>query len=180
MKTLFTYFSGISRPGEKSFFKRILHSGSWKLIFCLAETSLFQYLKYPLHLKHIFYLLEIYFKRILCCSQWQSNFCLVETIFSHSHFWEALLQLEGGRYFLKNLISVRGNHFREIFSDTDWNGSCFLVQWNHIFQGILLSGKRKRIFALFKLCAFFRSFFLLVDNILEIRCKPVFFNFFMS
>ena len=115
-----------------------------------------------------------------CCSQWQPTFCLVETIFSHSHFWEALLQLEGGRYFLKNLISVRGNHFREIFSDTDWNGSCFLVQWNYIFQGILHSGKRKRIFALFKLCAFFRSFFLLVDNILEIRCKPVFFNFFMS
>ena len=113
MKTLFTYFSGISRPGEKSFFKRILHSSSWKLIFCLAETSLFQYLKCPLHLKHIFYLLEIYFKRILCCSQWQPTFCLVETIFSHSHFWEALLQLEGGRYFLKNLISVRGNHFRE-------------------------------------------------------------------
>ena len=29
----------------------------------------------------------------------------------------------------------------------------------------------------YKLCAFIRSFFLLVDAMLEIRCKPVFFNF---
>ena len=31
----------------------------------------------------------------------------------------------------------------------------------------------------YKLCAFIWSFFLLVDTILEIRCKPLFFPFFL-
>ena len=32
----------------------------------------------------------------------------------------------------------------------------------------------------YKLCVFIRSFFLLVDSIPEIRCKPIFFHFFYS
>ena len=31
-----------------------------------------------------------------------------------------------------------------------------------------------------RLCAFIRSFFLVVDTRLEIRCKPIFFEFFNS
>ena len=31
----------------------------------------------------------------------------------------------------------------------------------------------------YKLCAFIRSFFLLVDTMLEIRCKAIFFDFFL-
>ena len=31
----------------------------------------------------------------------------------------------------------------------------------------------------YKLCAFIRSFFQLVDTMLEIRCKSIFFNFFL-
>ena len=43
---------------------------------------------------------------------------------------------------------------------------------------ILASGNKFSID--YKLCAFIRSFFLLVDTMLKIRCKPIFFEFFNS
>ena len=67
-------------------------------------------------------------------------------IFSFKFFWKPLLQLEGGQYLNKNLISARGSHFLQSFSDTDSNGNSFSVQKNRIFQGILHSGQWKHIF----------------------------------
>ena len=61
-------------------------------------------------------------------------------------FLKPLLQLEGGQYVLKNIISATGNRFLQFFSDTDSNRSSFSIQGNRIFQGILHSGKWKPIF----------------------------------
>ena len=41
---------------------------------------------------------------------------------------------------------------------------------------ILASGNG--IFTYYKVCAFTQSFFHLVDTMLEIKCKPIFFDFF--
>ena len=126
-----TFTLAFFSSGGNVVWKWILHSGLWKP-FCSNISSI------PSIWKH---LLEIYFKRILYYSQWERIFCLVEAIFLFIHFfWKPLLQLEGGQYFLKNLISARGNRFYQFFSDTDSNGSRFSLQWNRIFQGILHSG----------------------------------------
>ena len=69
-----------------------------------------------------------------------------------------------------NLISARGNRFLQFFLDTDSNGSSFSVLWNRIFlkeSFILASGDGFSIN--YKLSAFIRSFFLLVEKILKIR-----------
>ena len=150
----------------------MLHSGQWK--------PFFQYLKYPFHWKQFFHLFEIYFKRILYYSQWQRIFCLVETIFFHSHFLETIIAIRGRPIFKKeSLISARGNRFQFIQ---------ILIQMEVAFRSseiaffkesfILASGNRCSIN--YKLFAFIWGFFLLVDTILEIRCKPVFFDFFYS
>ena len=60
------------------------------------------------------------------------------------------------------------------FSDTDSNGSSLLVHWNLIFQRILHSGQWKRFLVDYKPFALIQSFFLLVETILEIKCRPIF------
>ena len=96
--------------------KRILLSGQWKRIFWLAETILFQYLKYAFHWKQFFHLLEIYFKRILYYRRSQRNFCSVETIFFHPDFFgNHYCNQTDANIFLKNLISDRKNLFLQLF-----------------------------------------------------------------
>ena len=80
-------------------------------------------------------------------------------------FVQTIIAIRRRPIFLKNLVSAGRNRLLYFFSDTDSNGSSFLVQWFSIN---------------YKLCASIRSFFLLVDTILQIRCKPILFHFFYS
>ena len=49
-----------------------------------------------------------------------------------------------------------------------------------VFKESFILASGSRFWINYKLCAFIWSFFLLVDTILEIRCKPIFFYFFYS
>ena len=161
---------------ENAFLKRILHSGQWKRIFWLVENILFQYLKYPFHL----HLLEIYFKQIIYYSQWQRILCFAEMIFFHSDFFgNHYYNIREANIYKKDLISARRNHFLQFFFQ-------ILTRMEVAFRSskiaffkqsfILASGNGFSIN--YKLCAFIRSFFLLADTMLEIRCKAIFFDFF--
>ena len=96
-----------------------------------------------------------------------------DDILSFIFFWKPLLQLEGGQQYLqKKFISARGNRFLHFSSDTRIEvafRSSEIVFFKESF--ILASGSGFSIN--YKLCAFIRSFFLLVDTMLEIRCKPI-------
>ena len=83
-----------------------------------------------------------------------------------------LLPLEGEQY-LKKSYFCQWKPFSLIFSDTDSNGSSLLVHLNRIFQLILHSGQWKRFLVNYKPFAFIQSFFLLVDTIFEIKCRPI-------
>ena len=125
----------------------------WNLIFWLVETILFQYFKYAFHLKQFFHLLEVYFKRILHYSQWQRIFFLFlleETVFFN--FFQILFRMEVS--FWPSEITF----FKKSFILASGNG-CLIN---------------------YKLCAFVWSFFLLVNAILEIRRKVIFFDLFYS
>ena len=90
------------------------------------------------------------------------------------------MQLEAGQYFLKSLVSARGNsllHFFKILTQMEvafWSSEIALFKESFILAG----GNGFSIN--YKLCAFIRNFFLLVDTMLEIMCKPNFFDFFYS
>ena len=77
-------------------------------------------------------------------------------------FWKPLLQLERGQHLRKSCFCQKKPF--SLISDTE--------------SFSLASGNRFSI--KYELCAFIRSFFLLVDTILEIRCQPIFFLFFYS
>ena len=96
-------------------------------------------------------------------------------------FWKPLLQVEGAQsFYLKHLVSARRNRFLFFFfqalirmevalrsSEIAFFRKCF----------VLASGNEFLINC--KLYASMRSFSLLVDTILEIRCQPIFFYFFL-
>ena len=86
---------------------------------------------------------------------------------------KALLPLEGDQYLKKSHFCL-WKPFSLTFSDTDANGSRLLAHWNRILQRILHSGQGKWFLANYKPFAFTQSFFLLVDTILEIKCRPNF------
>ena len=67
-------------------------------------------------------------------------FCLMETIFFHLYFFETVLAIRGNPIFLKNVIPACRNRILQFFSDTNSNGSSFLVQLNCVFQRMLHSG----------------------------------------
>ena len=150
----------------KIIFQQILHSGQWKLIFWLVETILCQYLKYLFHWKQFFHLLKIYFKRILYHRQCQQIFFLVETTFFHSHFFGNHYCNQREAIILKKSCFCQKKPCSLFVFDTDSNGSS------------LAGGNGFSINQ--KLCAFIRSFFLLVDTILQISCQPISFHFFYS
>ena len=143
------------------------------------ETILFIYLKYLFHWKQFFYLLEIYFKRILYYSQWQRIFSLVETIFFHSHFF-------GNHYCNKREANILKKNF--LLEETAFFNLFFqiLIRMKVVFRSseiaffkesfILAGGNGFSIN--YKLCAFIQSFFLLMDIILEISGKLIFFDVF--
>ena len=145
----------------------------------LMETILCQYLKYPFQWKQFFHLLEIYFKRILYYSYWQRIFLLVETIFFHSHFfWKPLMQLEGVHFCCKKPSSL----FFLLFSFQVLVRMEVTLRSNEIafFKESFVLASGNGFLINYKLCVLIRSFFLLVNTILEIRCKPVLFHFFYS
>ena len=145
------------------------------------ETILCQYLKYPFHWKQFFHLLEIYFKRILYYKQWQRIFFLVETIFFHSHFFlESIIASRGSPKFLKHLVSARRNRFLFFFQALIRTEVAFRSSEIAFFRKSFVLASGNGFLINCKLYAFIRSFSLLVDTILEIRCKPIFFHFFYS
>ena len=143
------------------------------------ETILCQYLKYPFHWKRFFHLLEIYFKRILYYSQWQRIFFLKETIFFHSHFFfETIAEIRGTPKFLKHLVFARRN--RVLFFQAlirmevaFWSSEIAFFSGNPSFwlveTDFWLTGNFMLLFGAF-LCWW----------TLEIRCEPIFFDFFYS
>ena len=96
-------------------------------------------------------------------------------------FWKPLLQLEGGQYFKKILFLLEEtfffffHFFQTLIRKKVAFGSSEIAFLKESF--ILAIGTGFLIN--YKLCAFIRSFFLLLDTILEIRCKPIFFHFFL-
>ena len=100
-------------------------------LFWLDETDFLASGNYFVPVHQISFILEIvvdiYFKRILYYGQCQRIFFLMGTILSHSYFFETI-------------IAIRGRPFSLIFSDTNSNGSSFLIHFNRIFQLILHSG----------------------------------------
>ena len=83
------------------------------------------------------------------------------------------LPLEGDQYLKKSYL-CQWKSFSLIFLDTDSNGSSLLVHLYRIFQLILHPGQWKRFLVNYKPFAFIRSFFLLVETIHEIKCRPIF------
>ena len=91
-------------------------------------------------------------------------------------FLETIIASRGSPKFLKHLVSARRNRF--LFFQA-------LIRMEVAFRSseiaffrksfVLASGNEFLINC--KLYAFIRSFSLLVDTILEIRCKPIFFHF---
>ena len=129
------------------------------------ETISFQYLKYPFHWKLFFYLLEIYFKQILYNSQWWWISCLLETIFFHSDLF--------GNYYC--------NWRRVIF----FKKLLFLVLQRKPFSSFFFQIlPRMEVAFRFSEMAFLKGSFILASGngfpMLEIRCKPVLFDFFNS
>ena len=76
--------------------KRILHSSQWKLISWLVKNIFCQYVKYIYH--------------FITASGNGFSFQWKQYSFVHI-FWKLLLQLQGGKYFFKNLVFVRRNSF---------------------------------------------------------------------
>ena len=96
----------------------------------------------------------------------------------HSHFFlETITAIRGRPKFLKHLVSARRN--RVLFFQA-------LIRMEAAFRSSEIAFFRKSFVLAsgngflinYKLYAFIRSFSLLVDTILDIRCKPIFFHFF--
>ena len=141
---------------------------------------MWQYFKYPFHWKQFFHVLEIYFKRILYDSQWQRVFFLVETIFFHSYFLETIIAIRGRQYLKKILFLLEETVFFILFSILIRMEVAFRSSEIAFFKESFVLASGNGFSINYKLCAFIRSFFLLVDTILQFRCKPIFFHFFYS
>ena len=139
-----------------------------------------QYLTYLFHWKQFFHLLEIYFKQILYYSQWQRIFFLVETIFFHSHFFGNHYRNYRRQYFKKILFLLEETVFFILFSILIRMEVAFRSSEIAFFKESFVLASGNGFSINYKLCAFIRSFFLLVDTILQFRCKPIFFHFFYS
>ena len=104
-------------------------------------------------------------------------------ILSFTFFRRPLLQLEGG-HFKKILLLLKETVFFILF----YFFFQILIRMEVAFWSSEISFFRE-FFILaggngfpinYTFCAFTRSFFLVVETILQIRCKPIFFHFFYS
>ena len=144
--------------------------------FLASENHLFQYLKYSFLWKQLFNILN---KSFITATG--NGFSVQWKRYSFIHI------------FLETIIAIRG---RPIFKETSY--FCQRKPFSSFFFQILIRMKVafrsseiaffKKSFILasgngfsinYKLCAFIRSFFLLVDTILGIRCKPILFGYFI-
>ena len=99
-----------------------------------------------------------------------------DDILSFTFFFETIIASSGRPKFFKHLVSARRNRF--LFFQA-------LIRMEVAFRSseiaffresfVLASGNEFLINC--ELYAFIRSFSLLVDTVLEIRCKPIFFHF---
>ena len=102
-------------------------------------------------------------------------------ILSFRFFWKALLQQKGSHYFIKKICNCRRNRFLQLFFQILTRMKvAFRFSEIAFFKESFILASRNGFSINYKLCAFIWNFFLLVDAMLEIRCKPVFFNFFYS
>lgn len=85
---------------------------------------LYQLLKYFVHWKRFFHLVNKFFKTVFYDGQQQRIFYFVGTVFFHSYFLKPLLQLEGGPFY-KTIISAGGNRFLQIFHTLNWMEAVF-------------------------------------------------------
>ena len=135
---------------------------------------MFQYLKHTFHWRQFFHLLEIYFKQILqpvaTDFQFSGNDILLFTF-----FWKPLSQLEEGQYLKKYILFLlEETVFFFFFQILISMEVAFRSNEIAFFKKSLILASGNGFSINYKLCAFIRSFFLLVGTILEIRCKPIY------
>ena len=157
--------------------KQILHSGQWKLIFWLVEIILFQYLKYTFHWKRLFYHVGVYplLKAVA------TNFLFTENgILSLRFFFEIIIAIRRRPiFFLKQILFLlEETFFKFFFQILTRMEVAFSSSEIKFFKESFILASGNGIFSNYKVCAFTQSFFHLVDTMLEIRCKPIFLNFF--
>ena len=93
--------------------------------------------------------------------------------------WKPSLQSRGRPKFLKHLVSARRNRVLFFFQAVIRMEVAFRSSKIAFFRKSFVLASGNGFFINCKLYAFIRSFSLLVDTILEIRCKPIFFHFFI-
>ena len=102
----------------------------------------------------------------------------METIFFYSRlFLETIIAITGRPKFLKHLVSARRNCFL-FFQALIRMEVAFRSSAIAFFRKSFVLASGKGFLINYKLYAFIRSFSLLVDTILEIRCKPEFSSIF--
>ena len=82
--------------------------------------------------------------------------------------------------FLENIIAIRGRPTEEQFQVLIQMEVAFRSSGIAFFKESFILTSGNRFLINYELCAFIPSFFLMVDTILEVRCKPIFFHFFYS
>ena len=104
----------------------------------------------------------------------------MEAILFHSHFLETIIAIRVRPKFLKRLVSARRNRFlffSFFFQALIRMEVAFWSSEITFFRRSFVLASGNGFLINYRLYAFIRSFSLLVDTILEIRCKPIFFHF---
>ena len=175
-------------------FQQILHSGQQKLLFWPAKTILFQYLKNSFHWKQFFR--NIFQTNPLLQTVATDFLFSGNDVLPFTFFWKPLLQLVGNQnlknvlflleeivFFLLFQIAIRISFSVQSRKFKQQKYLLFKLPWFSeikFFKEYFVLASGNGFLINYTLCGFIRSFFLLVNTILQIRCKPVLFDFFYS
>ena len=99
-----------------------------------------------------------------------------DDILSFTFFFETIIASRGRPKFLKHLVSARRNRFL-FFQALIRMEVTFRSSETAFFRESFVLASGNEFLINCELYVFIRSFSLLVDTILEIRCKPIFFHF---
>ena len=179
---MFVLVETIIEIRRKQFWKKELILASAQLIFWLAETIFF-FIFHRL-LSVIYGLLETSFNKILYSGYCKFIFWLVETAFFCSEVFpssETIAEISGSQLLKKDqilmwltfwLVEAIFFHFLRQQS-TATSGSSLFYNWSIFFSQSFIPASTSKFFVYWKHC-FFVRFFLLVENIIEIREKSTF------
>ena len=143
------------------------------------ETILCKYLKYPFHWKQFFiswkYILS---ESFITVSGNGFSFQWRRYSFIHIFFGNHYCNQREAKVFKTSCICQK--KLLSFFSGIDSNESSFRSSETAFFRKFFVLASGNGFLINYKLYAFIRTFSLLVETILEIRCKPFFFHFFYS